>query len=293
MDGGATTGRAVAKRGKPTPKGSGGRKVYEAIRRRILSLELAPGQDLEEAELVRAFGFSRTPVREALIRLASEHLVVLLPNRGARVAPMSLDSVREFFEALSLAQRAVSRWAAARGAARGLASVERHAAAFEAAAAARDVDRMAESNRDMHAAVAHCAGNRYLARTYLELLDEGMRLSHLSVGFDPPTTHDQGQHLDGIVADHRALIAALAAGDSDRAERLAAEHVDRFRDRITRYLAEDEGGAVTIEPPPSRPGDHSLPKDRSGSTMTIEGKAVISATATTSRKKKGSAAAPT
>src|SRR5205085_12410577 len=68
------------------PKGTGTQRVYAQVREDIISLRLPPGADLDEASLEQRFGVSRTPVREALIRLASEGLIVLLPNRGARIS---------------------------------------------------------------------------------------------------------------------------------------------------------------------------------------------------------------
>ena len=77
-----SAGVAVAR--KPTrrrpDKGDGGRRAYAELRRRIVSLELRPGADIDEATLVRDLGVSRTPVRGALLQLAGEGLVVLLPN---------------------------------------------------------------------------------------------------------------------------------------------------------------------------------------------------------------------
>jgi DNA-binding GntR family transcriptional regulator len=81
-----------------------------ALRNEILHLALKPGAKLDEMGLVRKFGISRTPVREALIRLASEGLVFLLPNRGAQVAPLDLVDIAHYFEALELLQCAVNHW---------------------------------------------------------------------------------------------------------------------------------------------------------------------------------------
>ena len=67
------------------PKGAGGARIYGALRERILNLELAPGEAVEEAAVERQLGGSRTLVREALVRLAAEGLIEQLPNRGARV----------------------------------------------------------------------------------------------------------------------------------------------------------------------------------------------------------------
>ncbi|MCP4204518.1 MAG: GntR family transcriptional regulator [bacterium] len=70
------------------PRGQGVQYVYERPRGQIWRLELRPGSKLDEAAIVKSLGVSRTPVREAIVRLASEQLVTLLPNRGAQVAPL-------------------------------------------------------------------------------------------------------------------------------------------------------------------------------------------------------------
>jgi DNA-binding GntR family transcriptional regulator len=95
-------------------KGTNTAWLYERLRRAILSLSIPPGENLEEKELVQRFGISRTPVREALIRLAADGLVVLLPNRGARVAAIDLGDFPRYVEAYDLIQRAATRLAAQR-----------------------------------------------------------------------------------------------------------------------------------------------------------------------------------
>ena len=90
-------------------KGTNTAWLYDELRRAILSLALQPGDNLEEKELVERYGMSRTPVREALIRLASDGLVTLLPNRGARVAAVDLRDFPRYMEAYDLVQRAVTR----------------------------------------------------------------------------------------------------------------------------------------------------------------------------------------
>lgn len=96
------------------PKGTGAQRVYEAVRESILNLAMRPGADLDENSLVRKFGVARTPVREALIYLASEGLVVLRSNRGARVASLDMNEVPELLEGLELCMHITTRWAAVR-----------------------------------------------------------------------------------------------------------------------------------------------------------------------------------
>ena len=228
-------------------KGTGARRIYEALREQILGLQLAPGTDLDEAAMVQKFGASRTPVREAFIRLASENLITLLPNRGARVAELSLTSTREFFEALTLTQRALSRWAVSRRTPETLERAKTHMLAFEGAVKEGDAHAMATTNRDFHIAVALCAQNLYLTKTYRELLDAGMRLSRLGLVYEAPSGGRRATHLQGIIDDHRELIEAIERQDADRAESIAQAHALRFQDRITDYLRAS-GDDVRIEP---------------------------------------------
>ena len=235
--------RKDSKSATVTKKGMGGRRVYEALREQILNLELQPGSDLDEAEMVMRFGASRTPVREAFIRLAADQLITLLPNRGARVAELSLNSAREFFEALSLTQRAVNHWAALRGSKLTLEVAWTHLEQFEQFARAKDTQGMAISNREFHLSLAAAAKNTFVQKMYRDLLNEGMRLTRLAVLYEDPAEPQRAKHFDGIMSDHRAMMSAIQAGDSQLAERLAAEHTNRFRNRIMDYLR----GAKEIE----------------------------------------------
>ena len=88
--------------------------VYARVRDAIVDGTLAPEEQLRDADIAAWLGVSRTPVREALIRLASEGLVTLMPNRGARVTPLELTDVPQLLEALELHHRTVMRFAARR-----------------------------------------------------------------------------------------------------------------------------------------------------------------------------------
>jgi DNA-binding GntR family transcriptional regulator len=136
---------------------------------RILSLELAPGKDLDEQELIASLGVSRTRrSAKRLIQLAAEGLVELLPNRGARIAKIDLPGVREFFEALDANQRMVTRWAALRHTKDDLRRIdEGDGGAFDAAVASGHVGEMMSTNLAFHEAIAAACGNA-LSRTQLQ-----------------------------------------------------------------------------------------------------------------------------
>ncbi len=145
-----STNKAKARRGANTAR------IYHELRRRILNLDLAPGADLDEMALANAFNISRTPLREALNRLASEQLVVISPNRGASVAPLTLTDFPAFIESLALAQSAVNAFAAMRRSDQDLAAIAAAADAFEAALEDEGV-ALTEANRAFRSAIAEAA----------------------------------------------------------------------------------------------------------------------------------------
>ena len=242
----ARTSKPVKRGAAKRSKGAGAETAYQALRDRILSLALAPGADLDEGMLVETLGMSRTPVREAVVRLASEGLVTQTPNRGSRVASLSLDEVRGFFEALDLCQRAVTRLAAIRRRERDLDRIAKAGSAFEAAARKGDVDAMARTNFDFHMAMADASGNAWLARFFAELLNQRMRLSRLALVYDPPVGRNRRQHGQDIVDEHRRMVAAITDGRADTAEGLAAQHTERFRGRVVGFVEENLAAGISV-----------------------------------------------
>jgi hypothetical protein len=93
-------------------KGSSAKNVYDTLRNEILELKLGPGQLLDEMSLAERFDMSRSPIREALIRLGADGLVVTLPNRSTIVSPLEISNFPKYVEALSIAQRINTRLAA-------------------------------------------------------------------------------------------------------------------------------------------------------------------------------------
>lgn len=224
------------------PRGTGTQRVYERMRDKILRLELAPGADLDEAGLEREFAISRTPVREALIRLASEGLVTLMPNRGARVTPLELTDVPQLLEALELHHRAVMRWSAKRRDAADLAAMHRAHEAFAEAAGDADADAMIDANKAFHMAVAAACGNRYLVQAFEALQTVSLRLARLSFAGGAPEVGNAE-----IVRDHAQMIAAIEAGDADAADALARAHMRVFRARVGTLLDASLAGEVSVE----------------------------------------------
>ena len=234
-------------------RGDSAQRVYEAVRSKILSLQMAPGVAIDEAALVREFGVSRTPVREAVVRLASDGLVNLFPNRGSQVAPLDLDRIRDYLEAIDLCQRAVTNWAALRCRPQDVAKMRARAAEFERAAESGDTDAMVLSNRSFHLSIADACGNAQIAAAYARILDEGLRISRFTLSTTYyPQGPSYGQFVEQIVREHREMVDAIERHDTQAAEKLAADHTENTRDRFIGFLGDSLSPGIAVGQPRSR-----------------------------------------
>lgn len=225
-------------------RGTGSRLAYETIRDEILSLTLEPGQLLDETTLAERFSMSRSPVREALIRLAGEELVVMLQNRSTIVAPIDITSFPKYVEALDIAQRMNTRLAAELRTEADLKQMAQRQKEFVAAVKAGKHLPMSEANKRFHMAIAVAGKNPYLASFYERLLDQGRRMLHLHFDYLERTS-------DGylLTDEHAEMLEAIRARDVERADALAHAHTRQFRDNFMDFMKENYSRAVSLKPP--------------------------------------------
>jgi DNA-binding GntR family transcriptional regulator len=190
--------------------------AYAQIRAMILERDTAPGTRLSQLELAHQLGISRTPVREALRRLAGEGLVDALPQRGFRVADLGLEAVMRRLEVRMLLEPGVARLAAARRQPADLAAL-REAIALEAAA--HDAHAIHDASRLFHLTLAGATHNAAIVSALdgLWIVEVGRRLLARRAGAA------DWQHSD--VDEHQAILDAVQRGDGERAERLVREHI--------------------------------------------------------------------
>lgn len=225
--------RGSVHRAARTTRGSGVRHVYEALRRDILDLTIAPGSPLDEVQLSERFSMSRTPIREALVRLASDGLVTTLPNRNTIVSVIDFASLPPYFDALSLMYRVTTRAAATHHRPADLEAIRYHQELFAQAVADQDALAMIGSNRDFHVAIAEAGRNVYYTRLFTRLLDEGRRILRLYYSaFDDRLPR---QYVD----EHEEFVQAIAARDLERSDAIAAAHADQIVKQIQSYIARD------------------------------------------------------
>lgn len=224
-------GKARALRGflNPAPRGNMTDAVTDALREAILSGVLAPPAWLREDELAKALAVSRTPVRDALRRLSDEGLTQKVANRGTQVAPMSLDnilavySVRENLEGLAARTAARKRPG---GLVEKLMDMHRRMEI--------EIERggsIVDLNLEFHRLIREANDNPYLER-FLTQLEHAVRRFGRST-FEVPGRAEETLH------EHFRIIEAIAAGDAERAELCAVEHMHNARQvRVAQILGE-------------------------------------------------------
>ena len=218
-------------------KETGTARVYLTLRNEILTMKLAPGTQLDELGVAERFSVSRSPVREALVRLSAEGLVTILPNRGNVVTPIDFQRVPEFLDALDLLQRVTHRLAALHRTPDDIRAISTaHKAYLKGVAESIKTGNslpMIERNYEFHMAIAKAGRNTYFADLYRRLLDEGRRMLHLHLKYkalDPNITPE------GMAADHAEMLRSIEEGDAEHAEAVAHEHATQFKGRFMEFL---------------------------------------------------------
>lgn len=200
---------------------NGGRSLaqqaYDKLRRDIIRCRLRPGCEVSEAQLAERYEVGKTPVREALARLAHEGLVQSVPRRGYRVTPVTLNAVKDLLGFRLIVECEVARRAAGRCNVQQLRRLDELCAVGYDPGDVKSVDRFLRANRELHATVASAAGSPRLEAAIVQLLDEVERFLYLALEL-------AGSRVSMSHA-HRDLVDALASGDGDAAANAVADQI--------------------------------------------------------------------
>jgi len=217
---------------------TGSQIVYDALRDAIIALSIEPGSVLEEEALCRQYKLSRTPVREALIRLSSEGLVELQPNRGARVAALQFIDVVDHYEAMEVFQPVACHFAAARSTPADVQDIKSKLAKFCDAVARQDYEGIIRFNYDLHAAIAAASHNRCIERGYRQMLADKLRLAqHGLPGSSRNRAAALAERFAGTVRISQRLVEAIAHGDAPLAERTARDLNAYVRTQVVAHFS--------------------------------------------------------
>jgi DNA-binding GntR family transcriptional regulator len=215
----------------------------DALRRRIVGMEMAPGAVVDEMALSEEFGLSRPPVRELLRQMAAEGYIELEANRAPRVAAMSHESLHSFFLAAPLIYIATTQLAATHATAAEIVELKRIQALFRKAIEEKDVDNRVHYNDDFHLEIGKMAHNDYLLPSLRRLLIDHARLG--KIFYRHPTTDDMQEDLELACEQHDQIIDAIERRDRDAAEKIVRAHFELSRRRMAEYAA-PEGVVVSI-----------------------------------------------
>ncbi|WP_319531229.1 GntR family transcriptional regulator [uncultured Cohaesibacter sp.] len=223
-------------------RGSGVSHVYEVLRNEIIELKLKPGSPIDEVQLSERFSLSRTPIREALVRLAAEGLITTLTNRSTIVSQIDFLNLGDFFDALTLMYRITTRQAALNHQPEDIAEIRILQQAFADAVEKQDVLAMIASNRDFHVRIAEAGGNHYYIDLFTRLLDEGRRILRLYYSSFNDKLPQQ------YVGEHEDMINAIIARDVAKSDELATMHADQIVRQIRSYITADNrpNAAISI-----------------------------------------------
>lgn len=206
---------------RPSTAVSLSEQAYQAIRRMIVRLDLAPGAVIREDELQATLGIGRTPIREALQRLVRDQFVTVIPRRGAFVSGVDVAELSMLYETRRILEPYAARVACERGKPEQWDAMEDALDRATADVAAVD---LLEIDRLCHELIWAAAGNRFLTDTLDMLYAQSDRLWHMYLA--------DVASMDEAVAEHREILEALRDGDADRCESLVEAHIASFDDQI-------------------------------------------------------------
>jgi GntR family transcriptional regulator, rspAB operon transcriptional repressor len=200
-------------------------RIYRALRSEIVALQRAPGQPISEKEVALLSGVSRTPVREALLRLSGEGLVTIFPQSGTFIGRIPLAALPEAILVRKALEDLTVRRAAQNAEAGKIAALNALIERQQTSERRPDHDAFHAADESFHAAIAEIGGHPGIWRLIEQIKVQVDRYRRLTL----PVPGRMGR----VVAEHRAIVDAIAARDPERAAAAMAAHLDGLSASIT------------------------------------------------------------
>jgi DNA-binding GntR family transcriptional regulator len=203
-------------------------RAYAELRDRIVTLRIAPGAPIDEDELGGELGIGRTPVREAIKRLALENLVTVFPRRGTFASEINITDLADISDVRTQLEGHAAFRAAQRMTATQRAELDELLEQLRGSQGSDDVAALMTLDARVHRFIHRAAGNPYLEETLGRYFNLSLRIWYLVL--------DRLPHLFARVHEHEGLLRAIAAGDAERARAVVGEHIDTFEREIRSVL---------------------------------------------------------
>jgi len=203
-------------------------RAYVELRDRIVTLRIAPGEPIDEDLLGQELEMGRTPVREAIKRLALENLVTVFPRRGTFASEINITDLNHISDVrMTLEGHAASR-AAERITESQRAELQALLDELGGSQGSDDVEALMALDASVHRFIYRCTGNPYLEETLTRYFNLSLRIWHLVI--------DRLPHLFARVHEHEDVLHAIADGVPDRAKRMLSKHIATFEREIRAVL---------------------------------------------------------
>ena len=200
--------------------------VYQHIRADILSCVLLPGARIFENDLAKRYDVSKSPVRDALLRLQEQGLIEVLPRKGYLIRPISKSDAYDLYEMRLLLEKSSLRRACNEASDEDLASLDQFRAVDNG-----DLVHWVMYNRNFHRRITELSGNSRMARITAEVIDQFDRLTFVGVSSAPSETTSEKS-----VAEHVEIIDALQARDRSKVTKLITKHITKSQKRLFSVL---------------------------------------------------------
>lgn len=213
-------------------------KAFQIVKTMIVTSELKPGERIDEKKLLSRLSLSRTPVREALLRLHAENLVDYYNHSGSYVKEISFKGVKDYFEAVVPLEIAISKIAPLRIKEEELSTLEDINQMINKAIAMRNYLEITTQNSLFHRYIARTTNNTYFFFFVDRLQNESQRLAFLCFSKEVSSDKTLDQHFQLVKEQHAAIIKYLRAGDTESLKETAVKHIQLFQARISKYLTQ-------------------------------------------------------
>ncbi|RWL20821.1 MAG: GntR family transcriptional regulator [Mesorhizobium sp.] len=213
--------------------------VYRWLKQHVLTLPSREGTFLTEAEVCRETGTSRTPVREALLRLEADGLLQIVPKKGAYVPPITETEIEAVMQARGLVEEWCARQAAGFG---DMLATELDRLIARQVEVQHDTVAFIECDRDFHRTIVRAAGNPVLADFYESLRDRQLRMGVRAITIS-------GGRGDSVLAEHAAIVEGIRHGQPEQAAAAVAQHLARTLVALRLPIAAGWGSVATERSP--------------------------------------------
>lgn len=209
--------------------------AYQKIKEFIVTLKLAPGEQVDEEGLAKILSIGRTPIREALFRLNAEKLVEVLPGRGFFVREITLSSLKDLFETMLILERSAVALAAKRIRPDRIETLQKLNNDLHRAWQTKNFSKVTLVNSQFHRTIYKATENTFLSSYLDNLQNQSQRLAYMCFSKDL-SAYDLESHARLAINDHQSLIDAFRRGEDLAAVKVISEHVRLFQRRVNHFM---------------------------------------------------------